>query len=177
MSLTGTPARGRGPDRAALAIGVFLLVVAGLVAFDAASIRAGVATYSRIGPAVFPYAIAGALGLLGLATLVTAFRKGLGPRVEIKAGPPLWIAGGLAGQIALLSFAGFSLATGVVFAATAAAFGRRRLWVTYPVGVGVALAVWLVFALALKLVLPAGPLEIWARGLVTGLFAPAGGGA
>ena len=155
--------RGRPPDRAALAIGAFLLCLAAVVAYDAASIRAGVATYSRIGPAVFPYGIAVGLGLLGLATIAGGLRQGPGPRVRIDPRPALWIAGGLAGQIAVLPFAGFSLATGIVFAATAAAFGRRRLVVTYPIGVVVALAVWLVFALALKLVLPAGPLEVAAR--------------
>lgn len=156
-------ARGRPPDRAALAIGAFLLGLAAVVAYDAASIRAGVAAYSRIGPAVFPYVIAGGLGLLGLATLVDGLRQGPGPRIRIDPGPALWITGGLVGQIAVLPFAGFSLATGVVFAATAAAFGRKRLVVTYPIGVAVALGVWLLFALALKLVLPAGPLEAAAR--------------
>lgn len=162
--------RGRPPDRAALAIGAFLLVLAVLVAWDAASIRAGAAAYSRIGPAVFPYGIAAGLGLLGLATVVGGLRRGPGPRVRIDPGPALWIAGGLAGQIAALPFAGFSLATGIVFAATAAAFGRRRLVVTYPIGVAFALAVWLAFALALKLVLPAGPLEVAARSGVAWLI-------
>ena len=58
---------------------------------------------------------------------------------------------------------GFSLATGLVFAATAAALGRPKVWFTYPIGVVFSLAVWLVFAMLLKLVLPAGPLEEFAR--------------
>ena len=68
-----------------------------------------------------------------------------------------WIVGGLVAQIALLPYAGFSIATGAVFAATAKAFGRGPLWFTYPVGVIFALAIWLFFAKGLQLVLPAGP--------------------
>ena len=70
-----------------------------------------------------------------------------------------WIVGGLVAQIVLLPYAGFSIATGAVFAATARAFGRGPLWFTYPVGVVMSLAIWLFFSKGLQLVLPAGPLE------------------
>ena len=58
-----------------------------------------------------------------------------------------------------------------MFAATARAFGRKRLWLTYPLGAVLSLAVWLGFALALKLVLPSGPIERGAAAAVTRLTA------
>jgi putative tricarboxylic transport membrane protein len=73
--------------------------------------------------------------------------------------PIAWVVGGLVAQIGLLPYAGFSIATGAVFAATAKAFGRGPLWFTYPIGVTFALSIWLFFSKALQLVLPAGPLE------------------
>ena len=55
--------------------------------------------------------------------------------------------------------AGFSIATGLLFAATAKGFGRGPLWKTVPIGIVVSLVIWLIFTLLLKLSLPAGPLE------------------
>jgi putative tricarboxylic transport membrane protein len=150
--------RGR-PDWAGLAVAAFLFVLAGLVAWDAASISSGAATYSRIGPEVFPFSIAAGLLVLAGFTAVSAVISGRPERQSVEPAPIFWIVGGLALQIALLPLTGFSIATGAVFAGTARAFGRKRLWLTYPVGAILALAIWLIFAAGLKLVLPAGPLE------------------
>jgi putative tricarboxylic transport membrane protein len=163
--------RERRTNHAALVVGGLLVAAAAAVAYDAALIRPGVATYSRIGPRVFPYAIAAALLAIGIATAISALRNRAAETPSIAPAPVLWILGGLAGQIALLGTAGFSLATGVVFSATAAALGRTRVWVTYPIGVAFSLAIWLVFAIGLKLALPAGPLEVIARSEATAIVA------
>lgn len=166
--MTTTPIadeRGR-PDWAGLAVAAFLFVLAGLVAWDAASISSGAASYSRIGPKVFPFGIAAGLFVLAGFTAVSAVISGRPERQAIEPVPILWIVAGLALQIALLPFTGFSIATGAVFAGTARAFGRRRLWLTYPIGVILALAIWVAFAAGLKLVLPAGPLERVALAMV-----------
>ena len=159
MSPGGAHSLQRRPDWAALFIAAFLLALAAVVAWDVAHMRTGVATYSRIGPRAFPYGIAIGLAALGVLTAIQAVRSPgrLAERDEIA--PMLWIIGGLVAQIALLPYAGFSVATGAVFAATAMAFGRGPLWMTYPAGVALALAIWLFFNKALQLVLPAGPLE------------------
>jgi putative tricarboxylic transport membrane protein len=149
----------RRPDRAALVIGLILIGIAATVAWDAFSMRAGAASYSRIGPKAFPYAVSFGLLLLGVLTGVQALREEPAKREPLAFTPVFWIVGGLGAQIALLPYAGFSLATGAVFAATAKAFGRGPLWLTYPIGVGIALSVWLFFSKALQLILPAGPLE------------------
>jgi putative tricarboxylic transport membrane protein len=155
-----TPASGeRRPDRAALVIAVLLVALGIIVAWDAATMRSGVAGYSRVGPRAFPYAIAAGLAILGVLTAIQAIREGAVSREADDWRPMAWIVGGLLAQIALLPFAGFSIATGAVFAATAKGLGRGPLWLTYPFGVAFSLAVWLFFSKALQLVLPAGPLE------------------
>ena len=62
-------------------------------------------------------------------------------------------------QLLLLKAAGFSIATGLLFAFTARGFGRGPLWLTIPIGVVFALFVWFIFSRVLMLSLPAGPLE------------------
>jgi putative tricarboxylic transport membrane protein len=71
----------------------------------------------------------------------------------------LWIVAGLAAQMLLLKTAGFSIATGVLFALAARGFGRGPLWMTLPIGIAFAFVVWLIFARLLQLSLPVGPLE------------------
>jgi putative tricarboxylic transport membrane protein len=73
--------------------------------------------------------------------------------------------GGLVAQILLLSTAGFSIATGVLFAFTAKGFGRGPLWKTIPAGVVLSFVVWFIFSRGLQLSLPSGMLE---RLLTTG---------
>jgi len=149
----------RRPDRAALVIAVLLVAAGVVVAWDVAHMRSGAAAYARIGPKTFPSAIAAGLFLLGLLTALQALREPAGSSENDEWRPMAWIVGGLVAQIALLPFAGFSIATGAVFAATAKAFGSGRLWLTYPAGVVMSLAIWLFFSRGLQLVLPAGPLE------------------
>jgi putative tricarboxylic transport membrane protein len=150
----------RRPDRAALGIAVLLVAAGIVVAWDVVHMRTGAAAYSRVGPKTFPSAIAAGLVLLGLLTAFqAAFREPAAPAERGEWRPMAWIAGGLVAQIVLLPFAGFSIATGAVFAATAKAFGSGRLWLTYPAGVVMSLAIWLFFSRGLQLVLPAGPLE------------------
>lgn len=167
MTDGGAPAStGLRLDKAELVIALALIALGAVVAWDAAHMRSGVAAYSRIGPRAFPYAIAAGLVLIGIATAVLALRNAAPMRHRDEILPMAWIIGGLIAQIALLRYAGFAIATGAVFAATAKAFGRGRLWLTYPLGVIFALAIWLFFAKGLLLVLPAGPLENFAaRGI------------
>jgi putative tricarboxylic transport membrane protein len=164
VSVTNVPASvERRPDWATLIVAAVLVGMAIVVAIDAYNIQSGVAAYSRVGPRTFPYGIAGILGVLGVATAIMAFRGKPALRETIELSPVLWIVAGLVIQIALISRAGFSLATGAVFALTARAFGRGPLWLSYPIGVAISLAVWLAFAMALKLILPGGPLERFAQ--------------
>ncbi|MBW8300270.1 MAG: tripartite tricarboxylate transporter TctB family protein [Hydrogenophaga sp.] len=148
----------RRPDGAALVIALVLAALAALIFWDVDRLS-DVVGYSPVGPATVPKWIA--FGLAGLAawTAIAAFRRDFPEREHQEIAPVAWIIGGLAGQMLLLPTVGFSIATGVLFAATARAFGKRQLWFSLPIGIAISLAVWLVFALLLQLSLPAGPLE------------------
>ncbi|TXH34706.1 MAG: tripartite tricarboxylate transporter TctB family protein [Rhodospirillaceae bacterium] len=148
----------RRPDKAALVIAVILAGVAALILWDTRHIGAA-ASYARIGPAAFPYAIAAGLLILAIATAVTAWRGGFPKREADNIAPIIWIVGGLAAQMLLLKIAGFSIATGLMFAAIARSFGRGPLWMTIPIGIVLSFAAWLFFAKVLQLSLPAGPPE------------------
>ncbi|WP_185984543.1 tripartite tricarboxylate transporter TctB family protein [Aureimonas mangrovi] len=155
--LTPQSAGRRRPDRAALVIGVALLALGCLVGWDAHRLTGG--SYARIGPTAFPYAIAVGLLALGVWTIVEAMRGKFPEREKDEIAPIIWIIGGLAAQLLLLNVAGFSIGTGLLFAATARAFGYRALWKSIPIGIVLSLAIWLVFSQLLRLRLPAGPLE------------------
>lgn len=170
--------RGRRPDGAAFVIAAMLAALGALLLWDAGQMleRGG---YSGVGPDGMPRVIG--YSLLGLA--VWTGLSGLGgaaPREHHEVAPVIWIVGGLLAQMALLKLPdetwgswfglalpgfpwwfpqGFSVASGLLFAFTAAAFGKRRLLVTVPVGIALALAVYGVFDQVLKLNLPAGPVE------------------
>ncbi|MCO4316896.1 tripartite tricarboxylate transporter TctB family protein [Phyllobacterium sp. 21LDTY02-6] len=152
----------RRPDRAALVIAAFLALLAAIIAYSTATAHGGSATL--IGPAVFPYAIAGALFILSLWTVAEALRGDFPEREAQQAGPVVWIVGGLSAQMLLLNFVGFSIATGLLFAATARAFGKKKLWLTVPVGIILSFVVWVLFSKGLQLSLPAGPIERLAFG-------------
>jgi putative tricarboxylic transport membrane protein len=159
MSKGHTPStETRRPDRAALVIAVFLAALGGLIFWDASRLSS-MGGYSGIGPATIPFVIAGGLLVLAVWTVFEALRGDFPARDRQEFGPVVWIVGGLAAQMLLLKILGFSIATGLLFAATAAAFGKRKLWMTIPIGIALCLAVWLVFAGLLQLSLPAGPLE------------------
>lgn len=148
----------RRPDRAALVIAA-ILGIASIAIFYSTSQHGGVAGYSPVGPKTVPYVMAVALALLAIATAVSALR-GEFPEREAQNWPPiLWIVGGLAAQMLTMRSIGFSIATGLLFAATAKGFGRGPLWLTIPIGILFSFAVWYVFAKGLQLSLPAGPFE------------------
>lgn len=148
----------RRPDWAALAIAVILVVIAAVIFFDVARVK-DAAGYSQVGPATVPEWIS--FGLIGLAvwTAIEAFRGDFPQRERQEFGPVVWVVAGLAAQMLLLNRAGFSIATGILFALVAAGFGRRKLWLTIPIGIVLCLGIWLIFAGLLQLSLPAGPLE------------------
>lgn len=150
--------RRQRPDRAALVIAIILAVVAIVIGWNTANMGAA-ASYSRIGPTTFPYVIAAAFLGLAVWTAIAAFKGDFPEREEQQIGPMIWIVGGLALQMLLLKPAGFSVATGLLFAATARGFGRGPLWMTIPMGIVLAGVIWLVFAQGLSLALPSGPFE------------------
>lgn len=152
------PDRQRRPDVAAFAVAALLAVLAAVIFWSTARMGS-VAQYARIGPTVFPYAIAAMLAFLALGTAIAAWRGDFPARERDDPGPLAWITGGLVVQMLLLNTAGFSVATGVLFAATARGFGRGPLWQTIPIGIVFAFVIWFIFSRGLSLTIPEGPLE------------------
>jgi len=148
----------RRPDGAALFIALVMAVIAAVIIWQTSQMRV-LPIQAKVGPTVFPYVIAGGLALLAVGTAVSAFRNGFPARSKDNYAPVLWIVGGLVAQLLLLSTAGFSIATALLFAFTAKGFGRGPLWQTIPIGLIFAFIVWLIFSHGLQLSLPKGPLE------------------
>ena len=147
-----------GLDRAPLVIAGLLAFLALVIFWHTRAMPQGGAR-SGVGPTTLPYLVAGALALLAIGHVFSAFRGGFPARETDRIAPMLWIVGGLVAQMLLLKTLGFSIATGVMFACAAKGFGRGPLWLSVPIGVGFSLVVWLIFAGLLNLSLPAGPLE------------------
>jgi putative tricarboxylic transport membrane protein len=146
------------PDRAGIAIALGLIAIAGVIVWDMS--RLELATTYGLGPQAMPVVVAGGLFLLGLANLVMAWRGDLPDRESFDPKAILLILGGLAALIAVIGLGGgFIVATALLFAATATAFGRRALLVDLLIGLGLGLLIFLLFDKLLTLTLPTGPIE------------------
>lgn len=149
----------RRPDKAAFFIAAALFIIAAVIAWDANGLSGAVSRYSGIGAATVPYFVAAIIALLGVGTVRAALKGDFPEREIIEFPPVIWISAGLIGQILLLKTAGFSLATGWLFAATTRGFGYRALWISFPAGVAISFLLYLAFTRGLELTLPAGILE------------------
>jgi putative tricarboxylic transport membrane protein len=161
--MTGSPGTGRRPDGAAFIIAALLTAFGAVLLWDAFNLpdKSG---YAGIGAAAMPKIVGFALLALAAATLFQGLKTRIADVPRQNPVPLILIAGGLAAQIALLHVAGFAIATSILFAATAAAFGKRNLLMTLPVGFVIAFAVYGIFDRLLQLNLPGGPLETMIYG-------------
>jgi putative tricarboxylic transport membrane protein len=92
--------------------------------------------------------------------IVVAFRDGLPVPEHADGVATDWIALGLISLPLCTAFgAGFVLATTILFAATARAFGRRALLIDVVIGFGLGVSTHLLFSKLVTLSLPAGPIE------------------
>jgi len=146
------------PDRAGIAIAVLLLAIAAVIAWDTSALQLA-PTYG-LGPKMMAYAVAAGMAIIGVANLVMAWQGGFPERESYDPKALILILGGFAALIAIIAFGGgFIIATAVLFAATAAAFGRKAVIVDLIIGAVLGGAAYLLFDKLLTLSLPAGPLE------------------
>jgi putative tricarboxylic transport membrane protein len=152
------PANGRRPDGAAFIIAALLAALGGLAIWQGAVIpdKGG---YAGIGSGGMPIFVGACLWALSLTHLWKGLRQRTASPPRQELAPVLFIIAGLALQLVLLQPLGFSIASGILFAMTAAGFGKRNVAVTLPIGIVFALMVFGVFDQLLKLNLPAGILE------------------
>lgn len=149
----------RRVDPASLVAAALLAVLAGVVVWDMTTLTI-TQTYG-VGPKAMPIVVASGLALLSIGNLVLAFRGGDAVERERPAKLPiLLILGGLGAVIVLIGIGGgFIPAVTILFAATAAAFGRRAILIDLAIGFVLGTAAYLMFAKLLSLSLPMGPLE------------------
>jgi putative tricarboxylic transport membrane protein len=151
-------AAAKRPDTAGLVIAGGLLLLAAVIFWDASALQLG-QTYG-LGPKAMPYVIATGMLLLAIGNAVLAWRGEFPERESVDAKAIVLILGGLAALIAIIGLGGgFIPATAVLFAATAAAFGRRAVLIDLGIGLVLGIAVYLLFDKLLTLSLPAGPIE------------------
>lgn len=153
---------GRGP--LALAAGIVAL---GLGFCAGAFAIPGEAAYAGVGPRAFPLMIGGALAILGV---IFAASVGRGREIRAEGGEDVdgslpadwtaigWVLGGLVLAVLLIERAGFLLSAGLLFVLTARGFGSTRVLRDATVGLALAVLIFLLFARALGVSLPGGPL-------------------
>jgi len=150
------------PQRAAFIVAGLLAALGGLALWQGFALpdKGG---YAGMGSGGLPKFVGA--GLLALAAgHVWAGLRAQGPLPpRIQPAPVLWIVAGLLAQLLLLKPLGFTIASGLLFALTAAGLGRS-LRITLPVGLALAFAIYAVFDQLLQLHLPAG----WIETLVFG---------
>jgi putative tricarboxylic transport membrane protein len=150
--------RERRLDPAGLVVAAVLIVLAGVILWDMTTLQI-TQTYG-IGPKAMPIVVAAGLALLAIGNLVLAIRGDFPEREPAAPLPILLILGGLLVVIVLIAIGGgFIPAVTVLFAATAAAFGRRAVLTDLAIGFALGVGAYLMFAKLLSLSLPMGPLE------------------
>jgi putative tricarboxylic transport membrane protein len=150
---------GGKPDKAEIVAAIGILGLAGALFHESAAITRTV-TYG-VGPTAALKIVAIGLVILGVLTLISAFRNQ--PREEpepINAAPVWIILAACAALIIAVNYgAGFIPAMTLLFAATSFAFGRRNIPADLGIGLALALGIYLLFTKLLTLGLPQGPLE------------------
>lgn len=148
----------RPVSRHYLIIGLLLLAVAAVTAWDASTMRI-TANYG-VGADAASYLVAVMFGVLALGHFAAAF-GGAGMVLDpVDYRAVGWVGLALASLVAAIWLgAGFILGTTLLFAFTARAFGRRAFLADLLIGAVLGLLVYLLFHGLLTLALPQGPLE------------------
>jgi putative tricarboxylic transport membrane protein len=145
-------------DPAGLVIAGALAALAIIIVWDTS--RLTLTSVYGVGPKAMPYIIAFGLAILSAGNFINGMRGDLPAREVSDHRATYWILGGLAALMIVIGLGGgFIIATALLFAMTAAAFGRKAFHIDILVGLVLAAVVYLVFSKLLSLSLPAGPLE------------------
>lgn len=146
-----------------LLISLGLLALGAFIVFETQGI-AETQGYSQIGPRLFPYLIGTGLSLcgtwLGWQALTGGWRNV--PADEDGHAAPDWMAfalisAGIVLHMVLIGWAGFILASALLFVLIARGFGSRRPVRDLVIAIVLSTVVFFLFTQALGLSLPAGP--------------------
>ena len=121
--------------------------------------------YARVGPTVFPYAVGGALIVLGALLFGDARRQtweceATDPQAPRPDPIPMaWMLGGLFANLLLIEHLGFIISSTAMYLLVARGFGAKRLWLAGIVGFVLALIAYFGFAQVLGLRMGDGLIE------------------
>ena len=145
-------------DPAGGVVAAALALMAGVILWDMSQLQ--ITSAYGVGPKMMPIVVACGLLVLSVANLVMALRGDMPARESADPKAILLILGGLAALIVIIGLGGgFIPATAILFAATAAAFGRKAFITDLIIGFVLAVVIFLIFDKLLTLSLPFGPLE------------------
>jgi putative tricarboxylic transport membrane protein len=151
-----------GPARGELVIAVGVLVLAGVIGWQALAIPVS-PLYAKVGPTAVPVITALGLGLLGILLVIAAWRGGWQDEEEKSSVPDhaalLWIAAGLVLNVLLISNAGFTIASVILFVCVARGFGSKAVLRDVAIGAAFALIAYFGFAKTLGIDIGAGLVE------------------
>jgi putative tricarboxylic transport membrane protein len=145
----------------AMALGIFALV---------GSFGIRVPESNRVGPTVFPVMVSVILLVSAGAVLVGVLRGRLGPPEESEdvdmARSTDWLTIAklvalVVAHLLLIPLIGWAFAAAILFGGAAWSLGAKRWWVALLVGLGLGLAIQIVFGELLGLSLPLGPALGW----------------
>lgn len=143
-------------------IAVGVLVLAAVVFWQSAIIPVS-PIYAKVGPTVVPFITALGLAGLGVLLLSSALTGGWQPAEEKNVTPDwpalLWVVAGLALNVLLISQAGFTIASIVLFACVARGFGSKAILRDAAIGAAFALIAYFGFAQTLGINIGAGWIE------------------
>lgn len=147
------------------AFGGLLLVLGITIILDTMAASAAAGRTGIVGPALFPYLIAGGLVAVAVAILRQALRGTTAHAGGLELDLPALAltAAGLAAQFLLIEFMGWVPTAALLFMAVARAFGSRRPWLDLAIGLALGAGTFAVFTYGLDLHLPEGTvLELFA---------------
>jgi len=147
-------------SKAGIAIGFGLVAFAGAIAIDAARMQVPPA-YARVGPHIFPFAVAAGLAAMGVYFAWSSWAPGREREIVSEDQPTDWrslglIAIGLLGHMMLLKTLGFIIVSAALFVVVAVAFGSRSWLRDIATGLILAAVTYVGFTRGLGLQLPAG---------------------
>ena len=119
--------------------------------------------YAQVGPTIVPIITALALGMLGVLLLIAAWQGGWQPEEE-KASTPdrvalAWVAAGLVLNVLLIGWAGFTIASVILFVCVSRGFGSKAIVHDAAIGAAFALVAYFGFAQTLGINIGSGIVE------------------
>jgi putative tricarboxylic transport membrane protein len=166
MTSGGAEPSGTVPSRRAAIgeaiIGAGVLALAAVMLWQTLAIPVS-PIYAQVGPTVVPIITALALGMLGVLLLIAAWQGGWQPEEE-KASTPdrvalAWVAAGLVLNVLLIGWAGFTIASVILFVCVARGFGSKAIVRDAATGAAFALIAYFGFAQTLGINIGSGLVE------------------